>query len=114
MNVPELNIQPPTQESISRGSDGMDVESNSLVASEAYQRTFSSKRSCSNSAESDVSHTSKISRRSPSPDLQGASRIEGGFSRGKAQGNVLNFADMCMIFLLHFVIYCVLILFNLR
>ena len=30
---------------------------------------------------------------SPIPDLQGASRTSGGFTRGRAQGNVFNFAD---------------------
>lgn len=30
---------------------------------------------------------------SPSRDLQGASRVTGGSSRGHAQGNVFNFAD---------------------
>ncbi|TDL17111.1 hypothetical protein BD410DRAFT_843913 [Rickenella mellea] len=92
VDIPELNIQPATQESISRGSDHMDLDSTNLSASEVYGSKSNVKRSRSNSADSNVSHASKISR--GSSDLQGASRVEGGFSRGRALGNVMNLADM--------------------
>ncbi|TDL13151.1 hypothetical protein BD410DRAFT_903352 [Rickenella mellea] len=70
----------------------MDVDSTGLSASAIFGSKSNVKRSRSNSADSSASHASKVSR--GSSDLQGASRITGGFSRGRAHGNAMNIADM--------------------
>ena len=49
-------------------------------------------------AEDDTDHNTFACSRTPSPDLQGASRTTGGVLRGRAAGNVLNIADTASIF----------------